>query len=143
MSIVPYPIVFPDFGENGLYSFTTKKGIHYEVLFGRRANNPLHVTVVFGVINDEFEGEEYSETNQHDHYYVMSTVVKILKHYIDSKPHIKLLEFTGVSREDESDETSNIRVRFFSRYLDKIFDKLWVIDPQHNKLIAKKKDLYN
>lgn len=139
MPIIPYPIVYPDFGENGLYSFTTKNNIQYEVMFGRRENNPLHVTVVFGVINDEFEGEEYSETKQHDQYYVMATVVKIVRHYIDSKAHLKLVEFTGVSRDDESEKTSNTRVRFFSRYLNEIFDKGWLFEHQHNRIIARKK----
>ena len=46
MPIIPYPILYPDFGENGLYNFTTKNGIQYEVMFGRRESNPLHVTVV-------------------------------------------------------------------------------------------------
>jgi hypothetical protein len=138
MPIIPYPIVYPDFGENGLYSFITENGIQYEVMFGRRENNPLHVTVVFGVVNEEFEGEEYSETKQHDQYYVMATVVKIVRHYIASKPHLKLLEFTGVNREDESEKTSNTRIRFFSRYLKEIFDKTWVLESSNNKLIAKK-----
>lgn len=138
MSIIPYPIVYPDFGENGLYSFTSKNNIQYEVMFGRREHNPLHVTVVFGVINDEFEGEEYSETKQHDQYYVMATVVQIVRHYIASKAHLKLVEFTGVSREDESEKTSNIRIRFFRRYLDEIFDKQWMFETKDNKIIAKK-----
>lgn len=138
MSIIPYPIEYPDFGENGLYSFTSKNGIQYEVMFGRRENNPLHVTVVFGVVNEEFEGEEYSETRQHDQYSVMATVVKIVRHYITSKPHLKLVEFTGVSREDESEKTSNIRFRFFSRYLDVLFDKSWVFETKENKLLARK-----
>jgi hypothetical protein len=139
MPIIPYTIVYPDFGENGLYSFTTKNGIHYEVMFGRRESNPLHVTVVFGVINEEFEGEEYSETKQHDQYYVMATVVKIVKHYITTKNHLKLVEFTGVSRDDENEKTSNTRIRFFSRYLDDIFDKSWLFEAKDNKLIARKK----
>jgi hypothetical protein len=141
MPIIPYPIVYPDFGENGLYSFITDYGIQYEVMFGRRENNPLHVTVVFGVVNEEFEGEEYSETKQHDQYYVMATVVKIVRHYIASKPHLKLLEFTGVNRDDESEKTSNTRIRFFSRYLKEIFDKTWIFESGNNKLIARKSNL--
>lgn len=138
MSIVPYPIALPDFGENGLYSFTTKNGIHYEVMFGRRENNPLHVIVVFGVTNEEFDGEEYIETKKHDHYYVMATVVQIVKHYIAAKTHLKLIEFTGVSRDDESEKTTNTRIRFFSRYLGEIFDKHWLFEINHNKIIASK-----
>jgi len=138
MPIISYPIVYPDFGENGLYSFTTKNGIQYEVMFGRREHNPLHVTVVFGVINDEFDGEEYCETKQHDQYTVMATVVKIVRHYVATKTHLKLVEFTGVSREGESEKTSNTRMRFFCRYLNDIFDKSWLFEGDENKLIARK-----
>jgi hypothetical protein len=138
MPIIPYPILYPDFGENGLYSFTTKNGIQYEVMFGRRESNPLHVTVVFGVINEEFEGEEYSETKQHDQYKVIATVIKIVKHYIATKNHLKLVEFAGVSRDNESEKTSNIRMRFFSRYLNDIFDKTWLLETKENKMIARK-----
>jgi hypothetical protein len=138
MPIIPYPILYPDFGENGLYSFTTKNGIQYEVMFGRRESNPLHVTVVFGVINEEFEGEEYSETKQHDQYNVIATVIKIVKHYISTKNHLKLVEFAGVSRDNESEKTSNIRMRFFSRYLNDIFDKTWLLETKENKMIARK-----
>jgi hypothetical protein len=138
MPIIPYPILYPDFGENGLYSFTTKNGIQYEVMFGRRECNPLHVTVVFGVINEEFEGEEYSETKQHDQYNVIATVIKIVKHYISTKNHLKLVEFAVVSRDNESEKTSNIRMRFFSRYLNDIFDKTWLLETKENKMIARK-----
>lgn len=138
MPIIPYPILYPDFGENGLYSFTTKNGIQYEVMFGRRESNPLHVTVVFGVINEEFEGEEYSETKQHDQYNVIATVIKIVKHYISTKNHLKLVEFAGVSRDNETEKTSNIRMRFFSRYLNDIFDKTWLLETKENKMIARK-----
>jgi hypothetical protein len=138
MPVIPYPILYPDFGENGLYSFTTKNGIQYEVMFGRRESNPLHVTVVFGVINEEFEGEEYSETKQHDQYKVIATVIKIVKHYIATKNHLKLVEFAGVSRDNESEKTSNIRMRFFSRYLHDIFDESWLLEIKENKMIARK-----
>ncbi len=138
MPIIPYPILYPDFGENGLYNFTTKNGIQYEVMFGRRESNPLHVTVVFGVINEEFEGEEYSETKHHDQYKVIATVIKIVKHYIATKNHLKLVEFAGVSRDNESEKTSNIRMRFFSRYLHDIFDESWLLEIKENKMIARK-----
>ena len=138
MPIIPYPILYPDFGENGLYNFTTKNGIQYEVMFGRRESNPLHVSVVFGVINEEFEGEEYSETKHHDQYKVIATVIKIVKHYIATKNHLKLVEFAGVSRDNESEKTSNIRMRFFSRYLHDIFDESWLLEIKENKMIARK-----
>lgn len=138
MPITPFPIQHPDFGENGTYRFSSAKGIQYEVMFGRRENNPLYVSVVFGVVNDEFDGEEYAETNQGEQYAVMATIVQIIRHYIEIKSHIKLLEFTGVSRDGESENANNIRIRFFSRYLPAIFPKNWNFEITSNKLIAQK-----
>jgi hypothetical protein len=139
MAITPYPINFPDYGLNSVYSFTTKNGIHYEVMFGRREQNPLHVTVVFGVTNEEFEGEEYVETKQHDHFNVMATMVQIMRHFIENRSSIKFIEFTGVARAGENDKTSTVRVRFFSRYLKAIFDDNWYFETSENKMIGKKK----
>ena len=139
MAITPYPINFPDYGLNSVYSFTTKKGIHYEVMFGRREQNPLHVTVVFGVTNEEFEGEEYVETKQHDHFYVMATLVQIMRHFIEKRSSVNFIEFIGVARNGESEKTSTVRVRFFSRYLKAIFDDNWYFETNENKIIAKKK----
>jgi hypothetical protein len=49
-----------------------------------------------------------------------------------------LVEFAGVSRDNESEKTSNIRMRFFSRYLNDIFDKTWLLETKENKMIARK-----
>jgi hypothetical protein len=108
-------------------------------MFGRREQNPLHVTVVFGVTNEEFEGEEYVETKQHDHFNVMATLVQIMRHFIENRSSIKFIEFTGVARAGENDKTSTVRVRFFSRYLKAIFDDNWYFETSENKMIAKKK----
>lgn len=139
MAVQIYPITYPDFGQNGLYRFTTDNGIHYEVMFGRREQNPLHVTVVFGVTNEEFEGEEYVETGQHEHFNVMATVVEIVKHYIKIRSSVKLIEFTGVARKGEVEKNSTIRLRFFSRYLKDIFQDNWLFEKHENKIIARKK----
>jgi hypothetical protein len=61
-----------------------------------------------------------------------------MKHYISTKNHLKLVEFAGVSRDNESEKTSNIRMRFFSRYLNDIFDKTWLLETKENKMIARK-----
>jgi hypothetical protein len=139
MAVQIYPITYPDFGQNGLYRFTTDNGIHYEVMFGRREQNPLHVTVVFGVTNEEFEGEEYLETGQHEHFNVMATVVEIVKHYIKIRLSVKLIEFTGVARKGEVEKNSTVRLRFFSRYLKDIFQDNWLFEEHENKIIARKK----
>ena len=59
-----YKIVPPAISTAGVYFFTTDSGVVYEVRFGRRQDNILHATIVFGVLNDEYDGEEYTVTNR-------------------------------------------------------------------------------
>ncbi|MBK7183010.1 MAG: hypothetical protein IPH89_08755 [Bacteroidetes bacterium] len=59
-----YKIIAPAISTAGVYYFTTDCGVNYEVRFGRRQDNILHATIVFGVTNDEYEGEEYTLTNK-------------------------------------------------------------------------------
>lgn len=54
--------------------------------FGRLQDNILHANIVFGVINDEFEGEEYVATNRGEVYQVMNTIVEIVKNYMSEHP---------------------------------------------------------
>ena len=63
-----FKIIPPAIPSAGIYFFTTDSGVKYEVRFGRRKDNILHATIVFGVINDEYEGEEYVETNRGEVY---------------------------------------------------------------------------
>jgi len=74
-----YKIVAPAISTAGVYYFTTDCGVQYEVRFGRRQDNILHATIVFGVTNDEFEGEEYTFTNKGELYRVMTTIVAVVK----------------------------------------------------------------
>src|SRR6201986_5028968 len=67
-----FEIEFPAIKSASVYYFKTPSGLHYEVRFGRRQDNILHATIVFGVINEEFEGEEYVTTNRGEVYGVMS-----------------------------------------------------------------------
>ncbi len=55
----PFPINFPLIKTGSVYTFISNSGIEYEVRFARKKNNLLHSSIAFGVINDEFEGEEY------------------------------------------------------------------------------------
>ena len=59
-----YPIEYPAIKSASVYYFNTPSGLRYEVRFGRRQDNILHASIVFGVVNDEFEGEEYVTTNR-------------------------------------------------------------------------------
>lgn len=118
----PYSIIAPAIPSAGVYYFTTDSGIQYEVRFGRRQDNILHATIVFGVINDEFDGEEYVVTNRGEVWRVMNTIVKIIKMFMAEHPKIVSYEFTGIPKEGEDEEKSSQRTLLYKRYLPIIFE---------------------
>lgn len=125
----PYAIVRPAIESIGLYFFTTDSGIQYEVRFGRRQDNILYSTIVFGVINEEFDGEEYTLTNKGELYKVMSTIVAVVKIFMEKHPKMLSYEFTGISKEGESPNTTSKRANLYKRYLPYIFNlNDWKID---------------
>ena len=87
-------IEYPGIPSAGVYYFNTHSGLRYEVRFGRLQENILHSNIVFGVINDEFDGEEYIATNKGEVYQVMNTIVEIIKNYMLEHPKVNIYEFT-------------------------------------------------
>lgn len=137
MSNVPsYKIIPPAISSAGLYFFTTDSGIKYEVRFGRRKDNILKATIVFGVINEEYEGEEYVVTNRGELYRVMETISEIIKMFMNEHQKMISYEFTGLAREGEHEERSSARINLYFRYAKRIFDKNWKIDFQNNNSIV-------
>ena len=116
-----FNIIPPAIPSAGVYFFTTDSGVKYEVRFGRRKDNILHATIVFGVINEEFEGEEYVETNRGEVYRVMATLVKVIRMFIHEHPKVMTYEFTGTAKEGEPDEGATARSNLYRRYLPVIF----------------------
>jgi hypothetical protein len=101
-----FPIEYPPIKSAGVYYFNTSSGLRYEVRFGRRQDNILHSTIVFGVINDEFEGEEYVTTNRGEVYRVMNTIVMIVKDFMEQHQKVNIYEFHAIDRDDEEDRSS-------------------------------------
>lgn len=130
-----YKIVPPAISTAGVYFFTTDSGVVYEVRFGRRQDNILHATIVFGVLNDEYDGEEYTVTNRGELYRVMSTIVKISKMFMAEHPKMMTYEFTGLAREGESKDKLTARIQLYKRYLPLIFDEHWKYDFSHGNTI--------
>lgn len=113
--------------------------MHYEVRFGRKQNNILSTSIVFGVINEEFEGEEYSLTNKFEVYRVMATIVEILRMYMRIHPKINRFEYTGEPTAKELDKIGRQRLSLYNRYLSEVFDPLlWRVEEQNNKTIVKR-----
>ena len=93
--------------------FQTLNGIDYEVRFARKKNNLLHATIAFGVLNDEYDGEEYVLTNKGEAYKVMSTIVTIFNKYKKEHPNINTYEFVGEPTASEDAEFPKKRLTLF------------------------------
>lgn len=138
--IEPFKIIPPAISSGSIYLFTTESGLEYEVRFARKKDNLLHATVAFGVLNDEFGGEEYSVTNRGEVYRVMATIVKIVRLYMSEHPNLRLIEFTGEPTADESSDSTTKRLILYNRYLRDIFDPSWKFRQSGNRMIAEKTD---
>lgn len=132
------PIEFPNIPSAGVYYFNTKSGLRYEVRFGRLQDNILHANIVFGVINDEFEGEEYITTNRGEVYQVMNTIVEIVKNYMREHPKVNVYEFNAVDKEGETDTTENSRMLLYKRFLPRIFEDNWKFKIEGNFALVTK-----
>ncbi len=144
-----FHIEFPPIKSAGVYYFNTSSGLRYEVRFGRRQDNILHSTIVFGVINEEFEGEEYVTTNRGEVYRVMNTIVTIVKDFIEQHSKVNIYEFHAIDRDDEDEHASNLdtnknkikgnaRLKLYKRYLPKIFENGWNFNFDGNNAIVTK-----
>jgi hypothetical protein len=135
-----FTIIPPVIPSAGLYHFTTDSGVKYEVRFGRKQNNLLCATIVFGVINDEYDGEEYIETNKGDVFKVMNTIVKVVLLFKDQHPNIHSYEFTGEpsSNENQTNIATTKRIKMYHRYVNKIFGGSWKCNLEGNKITVIK-----
>ena len=134
-NVEEYKIIAPAISTAGVYYFNTDSDINYEVRFGRRQDNILHATIVFGVTNDEFEGEEYTVTNKGELYRVMTTIVHVVKMFMAEHPKMVTYEFTGLAKEDEPEDKLTSRINLYKRYLPRIFDRDWKFDYSRGNTI--------
>lgn len=138
MSLKPYIIDYPVIKSGSVYKFTTDSHIDYEVRFARKKNNLLHTSIAFGVLNDEFEGEEYALTNRGEAFRVMTTIVVVVRAYMQEHPNVKIYEFVGEPTAQEHDEFPRKRLNLYNRYLRKMFDQSWEFNLDGNKMIISK-----
>ena len=137
-NLEPYQIILPAIKSGTVYSFNTDSGVNYEVRFGRKQNNILNATIVFGVTNEEYDGEEYSVTNKGEVYKVMATIVAVIRIYREEHPNINLFEYTGEQSEKEKKKNRNVRLALYNRYIRMVFDDSWIVANVGNKVIIKK-----
>lgn len=140
MGNVPtYQIVPPAISSGSIYHFVTDSGVNYEVRFARKKDNLLHATIAFGVLNDEYDGEEYVETNRGEVYRVMTTVVEVVQMYMNEHPSIRTYEFTGQPTAREDENNASKRINLYKRYLKNIFDSRWEYIPSGNHMLITRK----
>ena len=133
-----YHIIKPNIPTGQVYHFETEYEVEYEVRFARKKENILHAVIAFGVLNEEYEGEEYALTNKGDVFKVMRTIITIIQIYGEKHPNTQVFEFTGVFKEGEDTELSQ-RTKLYLRYLPRIFDESWVITMEGNKIFVSKR----
>jgi len=133
-----YEIIKPNIPTGQVYHFSTEFEVEYEVRFARKKENILHAVIAFGVLNEEYEGEEYALTNKGDVFKVMRTIIQIIAIYGEKHPNTQVFEFTGVLKEGEANELSQ-RTKLYLRYLPRIFDDTWLITMEGNKIFVSKK----
>ena len=137
--VQPYKIIPPNIPSGSIYLFTTESGTNYEVRFARKKDNLLHATIAFGVLNDEYEGEEYVVTNKGEVYRVMTTIVEVVKLYITEHPNIRTYEFTGEPTSKETDNNAVKRLNLYKRYLKNIFSSEWSYIPTGNHMLITRR----
>lgn len=138
MALTPYEIIYPSIPSGNVFLFTTDSDLEYEVRFARKKDNLLYVSIAFGVLNEEFEGEEYAITNKGEAFRVMTTIVVIFNYYKGLHPNVNTYEFVGEPRADEDAEFPTKRLKLYQRYLPQIFDNKWDIEVKGNKVIISK-----
>lgn len=139
MGIESYKIIPPAISSGSVYLFSTDSGINYEVRFARKKDNLLRATIAFGVLNEEYEGEEYVQTNKGEVYRVMNTIVKIVQMYISEHPNIRSFEFTGEPARGENESNAHKRIFLYQRYVRRLFDNQWDYQMQGNHMIVFRK----
>ena len=133
-----YPIIPPAIISGSVYLFTTESGLEYEVRFARKKNNLLHCSIAFGVLNEEYEGEEYIVVNKGEVFRVMATIVKVVQRYITEHPNLRSFEYSGEPTDKELDNEPSKRMNLYDRYLPQIFSRKWQCKRKGNKMIITK-----
>ncbi len=135
-----YSIETPPIKSGNTYFFNTDSGMRYEVRFGRKKENALCATLVFGVVNCD-DADEYSLTNRGEVWQVMNTIVEIGRVFMSEHPAICYYEIYALEKEDESEFETSSRMNLYFRFIPRLFNDNWKLFVLNNKAIVLKKDV--
>ena len=137
-----YSIEAPLIKSGNTYYFNTDSGIRYEVRFGRKRENALCATLVFGVVNLE-DADEYALTNKGEVWQVMNTIVEIGRVFMSEHPAICYYEIYALEKDDESENETSSRMNLYARFIPRLFNGDWKLFVFNNKAIVVKKEVEN
>jgi len=135
-----YSIETPPIKSGNTYFFNTDSGMRYEVKFGRKKENALCATLVFGVVNND-EIDEYALTNRGEVWQVMNTIVEIGRVFMSEHPAICYYEIYALEKEDESENETSSRMNLYFRFIPRLFNESWKLFVLNNKAIVLKKEV--
>lgn len=98
------------------------------------------MNIVFGVRNEEYEGEEYVLTNKGEFYSVINTVGAIIRDFLSKNPNVHAFEFAGepVSTAEVTDHPTK-RTVVYMRYAERFFPRPeWRITREGNKVSVER-----
>ncbi|MFT7612231.1 MAG: hypothetical protein ACI9J3_001185 [Parvicellaceae bacterium] len=132
--VEPYSFTPPAISSGSVYLFLSESGLEYEVRFARKKDNLLHCTIAFGVLNEEYEGEEYVVVNRGEVFRVMATIVLVIRAYLGEHPNVRSFEYTGEPTGKETENAPSKRMMLYDRYLIDIFGPGWAFNRKGNKM---------
>jgi len=134
-----YPIQAPAIKSGSVYLFTTEADVDYEVRFARKKEDLLYTTIAFGVLNEEYEGEEYVLTNKADVFKVMRTIVAVVDMYMQEHLNVRTYAFTGEPTPQDARAGHSKRLRLYQRYIPLVFPpSIWKVKLEENKMVISR-----
>ena len=138
-----YSIEAPAIKTGNIYYFTTASGIRYEVRFGRKKDQPLCATIVFGVVNNVYSDEEYQLTNRGEVWQVMETIVNVVDTFKKEHAGICSYEIYALEKDGESEDETGSRMNVYSRFIPRLFNEAWLTQIENNRAVVVKKEFLN
>lgn len=135
-----FKYITPPIPSAGVYFFTTDADILYEVRFGRKQSDILSVNIVFGVLNDEFDGEEYTLTNRGEFYSVIATILEIIENFKGQNKNVHHYEFSGEpTQSHEINDGPTKRTKVYFKWAKRVFpESAWKHRLEGNKVVIER-----
>lgn len=114
--------------------------MRFEVKFGRKKENALFATLVFGVVNCD-DADEYGLTKKGEVWQVMNTIVEVGKVFMSEHPAICYYEIYALEKEGEDENHTSSRMNLYARFIPRLFNIDWKMFVLNNKVIVLKKDV--